>query len=85
MEFADSRKHVGLQIVDVLTNGVRRALYGNLQREGWQPLRKLMINHRDRAVRFISLGSADSVLGRPYASVGRQLTGGRSMLAQRRR
>jgi len=41
MEFGSSRDHVGLQIADVLANGIRRALGGRLQRAGWEPIRKL--------------------------------------------
>lgn len=37
----------GLEMVDVLTNGVRRALIGHLQPQGWRPIRTLMV-HRDQ-------------------------------------
>lgn len=30
-----SANEMGLELVDILTNGVRRALLGNLQPEGW--------------------------------------------------
>lgn len=43
MEFATSETYLGLQIADVLTNALRRGLSGRLQKEGWEPLKKLMI------------------------------------------
>jgi hypothetical protein len=86
MEFADSRDHIGLQIADALTNCVRRALVGNLQAEGWQPLRQLMIRHRDGAVKFIAMGSGASIRGRPYAQVAQRLaSGGRGMIVPSKR
>lgn len=76
MAFADSRDHVGLQIVDALTNCVRRALVGNIQAEGWQPLRKLMIRHREGSVKFITMGAGGSVAERPYSPVAHLLVKG---------
>jgi len=77
MEFADSREQVGLQIVDALTNCVRRALSGRLQREGWAKIRNLMIGHRDGSLRIISLVDGDSIRNRPYYSVALELSEGR--------
>jgi hypothetical protein len=34
----------GLEFVDILTNATRRALIGNLQREGWQNIHRLMLH-----------------------------------------
>lgn len=84
MTFGNSLDHVGLQLADILTNGIRRALTGRLRREGWQPIRKLMINHKKGAVRFITLGSSSAIEDQQFASVGLQLArGGRSMILER--
>ena len=87
MKFANSREHVGLQIADILTNCVRRALIGNLEREGWMHIRNLMIRRRDGSLNFITLGEEeDSVSNKPYGSVGLELADGRrSLLIARRR
>jgi len=42
-----SEVQYGLEFVDILTNAVRRALTGNLQREGWQNFHRLMIHGND--------------------------------------
>jgi hypothetical protein len=87
MEFGSSNEHVGLQIADVLTNGIRRALSNRLQEKGWAPIRKLMVNQKKGAVRFISLAAGGAIRERPYAAVALSLArgGGRSMLTERRR
>lgn len=41
-----SDPEAGLELVDIATNALRRGLVGNLQEQGWLPLRKLMI-HRE--------------------------------------
>jgi hypothetical protein len=88
MEFADSRQHVGLQIADALTNSncVRRALIGNIQADGWRPLRKLMIRQREGAVKFITMGEQGGFVSeRPYALIAEPLAKGeRSMVAEGR-
>jgi hypothetical protein len=37
----------GLEFVDIVTNAVRRSLTGNLQKEGWQNIHRLMIHDND--------------------------------------
>lgn len=37
----------GLELVDIVTNAVRRSLTGNLQKEGWQNIHRLMIHDND--------------------------------------
>ena len=79
------QQHVGLQIADALTNCVRRALIGNIQTDGWRHVRKLMINHREGSVKFITMGPRHgSIRGQPYAVVAKLLTRGeRGMLTER--
>lgn len=70
----------GLELVDIVTNALRRALVGNLRPEGWMPLRSLMINRRDGCVRPVSLHFEDRVLSRSYSEVLHHFrVGGRNM------
>ena len=48
VKFANSRKYIGLQLVDILASAVRRACQGHLQFEGWQNLGKLMVQNADK-------------------------------------
>jgi len=75
--FADLRQHVGLQIADILTNGVMTCAKGHLQGQGWQPLRQLMIRQREGSLKFISLGdTSEPIQDKPYGPVGLALTAG---------
>ena len=42
--FESSKKNLGLQLVDIVVNAIRRALHGNLQINGWGDLGKLMVS-----------------------------------------
>lgn len=77
MHFAQSHEHSGLQIVDVLTNAVRRALSGRLQSTGWLPITKLMIRKSGGSVNFIGLGHGRTSLSGSCYQVARKLTRGR--------
>jgi hypothetical protein len=43
----------GLEFVDILTNAVRRALAGNLKKEGWQNIHRLMIHRNEPYISFV--------------------------------
>ncbi len=43
LRFEQSDKNYGLQIIDILTNAIRRAMNGNLQISGWSQIGKLMV------------------------------------------
>jgi len=43
LQFKQSHDNLGLQIVDILTNAIRRAMNGNLQPLGWQGIGRLMV------------------------------------------
>lgn len=45
----------GLEMVDIVTNALRRALIGNLGEAGWMPLRGLMIHRSDVYVNPVGL------------------------------
>ena len=42
--FGSSKKKLGLQLVDIVVNAIRRALHGNLQVSGWRDLGRLMVS-----------------------------------------
>lgn len=80
----------GLELVDIVTNGLRRALIGNLGRDGWLGIRDLMLPNRRHAaeqrqsVRVLSLNGTDPPPMLPYTRVINEFAeGGRSMLAPR--
>jgi hypothetical protein len=77
----------GLEFVDILTNAVRRALTGNLQRQGWQNIHKVMV-HRNEGpyIQFILFRDGEDVMKR--AAYGKVVhdgfsTGGKAMLTAR--
>ena len=76
----------GLELVDIVTTALRRALVGHLREDGWQDLRRLMIHRPDR--HYISLMRLDGASSMPiepkYAEVVRKFTrDGRLMIAPR--
>lgn len=50
----------GLELVDIVTNALRRGLIGNLGETGWLPLRGLMIHRSDVYVNPVGLITDDS-------------------------
>ncbi|GGO16749.1 hypothetical protein GCM10007972_26150 [Iodidimonas muriae] len=50
-----SEPEPGLELVDIVTNALRRGLVGNLGEEGWPPLRGLMIHRSDVYVNPVGL------------------------------
>lgn len=49
----------GLELVDILVNGTRRALMGNLKLEGWRGIPNLMIHRKHHYIHFVSLLRSD--------------------------
>jgi hypothetical protein len=45
LAFESSENNLGLQLADIVTNAIRRALHGNLQVDGWGDLGKLMVKN----------------------------------------
>lgn len=71
----------GLELVDIVTNGLRRALIGNLQEAAWLRIRDLMINRQEGCIRPVSLFFEDRQSSKPYSEVLYKLrSGNRSML-----
>jgi hypothetical protein len=55
----------GLEICDILTNAARRALTGNLGRDGWRHLGKLIVHVRDQhRVQVLAIGDFPKTLQR---------------------
>jgi hypothetical protein len=83
MEFV-SETTPGLELVDIVTNAVRRALRDSLRRDGWLPIRTLMIHRREQYVQVISLARSDLVLPpRAIRVLGEFFKGGRNLFAPR--
>jgi hypothetical protein len=84
IEFS-ARAPTGLELVDVLTNAVRRALLGRLGQQGWRGLSGVMIHRRGPTyIRPVGFGEDQRVIPPATAAVLRQLgTGGRSMLTEK--
>lgn len=75
---------VGLELVDIVANAVRRALRGNLEKEGWYELPRLMIHLRDRHYIQIIALNTDPTPELPYRSILQHFRKrGKSMIAPR--
>lgn len=69
-----STPNYGLEIVDVLTNAIRRALSGNLREEGWCNISKLIVKMRAKhQVQMLSFTDEGAVQSVPYGRVIRKL------------
>ena len=75
----------GLELIDILANATRRAMAGNLKRDGWKNIPRLMIHRRGHYIQMIALTQIEPNVHRyPYMPVLRHFThGGKSMLAPR--
>ena len=71
----------GLELVDIITNALRRGLIGNLGQAGWLPIRKLMIHRSDVYVQALGFSPDDEdLVPKPLARVlNRFREGGRNM------
>jgi hypothetical protein len=70
ISFSAQTQH-GLEFVDILTNGVRRALTGKLQREGWQNMHRLMIHENGEPyISFVLFSEGEDIIhDAPYTGV----------------
>ena len=81
-----SEINYGLELVDILTNAVRRALMGNLEVGGWKDISRIIIhkkgNHRINLFSFSQMNNGDNL---PYARVMHDFDkGGKSMVVNKR-
>lgn len=69
----------GLELVDIVTNTLRRALSGNLQEIGWQGLPDLVIRRKEESFQFMVFsGKSDFVKNKvPYKKTYNKLCYGR--------
>jgi hypothetical protein len=71
----------GLELADIMANGTRRALTGNLTREGYLPIRRLMIHRGQHYITLIALHEREINSHKPYWPVLKDFSrDGRSML-----
>jgi hypothetical protein len=63
-------QEMGLEFVDILANATRRLLRGDLEREGWASMHKLMIHRPESCIKFILFREGPNVVQRAdYAAV----------------
>ena len=77
-----------VELVDILSNAVRRTLRGELDQLGWSNVRKLMIDRNSTFIKFFIFGPGpDPVLPATYALAVNSgfRSGGKPMLTRRNR
>jgi hypothetical protein len=81
--FSDAHEP-GLELADIVTNATRRALSGNLRKEGWGGVPHLMIHKPEEYLNFVTLGNQGGPQERPYGDmlVREFRTGGRPLLTR---
>jgi len=57
LSFPNSKNKLGLQLVDIVTNALRRSLIDHLQEEGWSNIGRLMFKWKDCSIQFVHLNS----------------------------
>lgn len=62
VSFSDSKSNLGVQLADIVANGFRRAVAGNLRRSGWLNLGPLLIRRKGNAIRPIAMYIDDDAL-----------------------
>ena len=68
-KFSRSHLNLGLQVVDILTTSLRRALNGHLRVEGWGEIGRLMIFRAPeygQTIQMIGLGGQSRTVSPPY-------------------
>ena len=55
LRFGNSKQHLGLQLADIIANGIQRALNGKLREDGYLGIGQLMIKQRWGAIRFCGI------------------------------
>lgn len=68
----------GLELVDIVTTTLRRALRGHMRAEGWEPLRDLLVNRSGENIQLLALaGAANPAKRLPYTHVMKALRNSR--------
>lgn len=80
-----STSEPGLELVDILTNAVRRAMVGNLQFEGYKDLPNIMVHRKSHYIQVVSLANGQSTFTPSYMPFLNHFRhGGKSMVRERR-
>jgi hypothetical protein len=61
-----STSEPGLELADILTNAVRRAMVGNLQFEGYKDLPNIMVHGKSHYIQLVSLVKSQSIINPSY-------------------
>jgi hypothetical protein len=70
-----------LELVDIVTNAVRRALMGNLQMDAWKRLPSLMIHRNSHYIAMLALTNMAAASNRSYMAALQHFShGGKIML-----
>ncbi len=72
----------GLELVDIITNTLRRALTGNLREDGWHGLPDLVIHTKEESFQFLLFHDGDTIEKHnvPYQGVYKKLRSGRKSM-----
>ena len=62
--FGDSKKHLGLQLVDIVASAFTRAMNGTLKKEGWGELGSLIVKRNTPSARMIMLNTDPALKGK---------------------
>lgn len=77
--------NVGLELADIVTNALRRALMGNLEEDGWRNLPEIIIHRADQpSIPFLVIADKSVQNSVPYARTYRQISVGRKSMMTRR-
>lgn len=73
LAFESSENNMGVQLADIVTNAIRRALHGNLQIDGWRDLGRLMVETEKgkNTLKMLVLHKAAVRKGQPYGAIFR--------------
>lgn len=80
--FSSNAEH-GLELVDIVTNGLRRALVGHVGRSTWPHLKSLFVNGAEGSLGLHTPGPSITLAAEPGGIFEYLRTGGRSMLPDR--
>lgn len=66
-----SQAEPGLELVDILTNAIRRGMMGNLEHSGWKDIPSLMLHRKHHYIHLLTLGMENNAASRvfPYAAM----------------
>lgn len=78
----ESGANLGLEVVDILVNAIRRSMIGNFRREGWLPIRSLMIHRNYHYIELVTLSTRSQHESFPpyYKMLEDFITGGKDLL-----